>query len=350
MQFVLATLLLLGPVSAARSKGGIFSDGEGNISANPAIDICSKKVKGALLRNSVSWLWRQLECKCPFNYVVSGSHPICQKKWDNYDRYFDQHDDDGLPHGECECKHRPGCGIVQYEADQVLPTNAAKVGLPTPVAVGTPHDVNTGVFELDQMLYGVWWMMDNPVPEELATFSGTHSMLTKEDGSRIPTSQVDWANYNLTFSVDNSRHNRWAWPDTWTAKNAIMRTYTSALEKSNNFTMFNETRGEVHTDLKSMPLVWVEAWWFDIINEHQWKRTTEFQSGSLFSDNVYTLTRIVDENSQPTVHWDTWLGHMRDSKEGGQKLLVWDSDDSCKRKCMLGGSSCTDCHKKCSGN
>merc|ERR1712194_924704 len=79
--------------------------------------------------------------------------------------------------------------------DQVLPANAAKAGLPIPVVVGTPDSVNTGVSELDRMLYGVRWMMDNPVPEELATFAGAHSVLTKVICTDTDSGASDGANF-----------------------------------------------------------------------------------------------------------------------------------------------------------
>jgi len=157
---LLPMALLCALAAGARVRMAEEETATDSISANPAVDICSKKVKGAVLRNSASWAWRELECKCPFNYVVSGSHPICQKKWDNYDRYFDQHDDDGLPDGECECKYRPRAESQESKLDTVT-------------ALET------------QAFLGRWYQMYGSMSSTILTFgnAGPHDLCTSADYS-----------------------------------------------------------------------------------------------------------------------------------------------------------------------
>jgi len=93
------------------------------------------------------------------------------------------------------------------------------------------------------------------------------------------------------------------------------------------------------------------------MNEHQWRRRLHAKLDPEFlkilgypqeTSFKYSLTRILDKDGQPTVHWDTWLEHMQ-----GKTFLVYDSDDSCKRRCMLSGrrrATCTKCHEECSGS
>jgi hypothetical protein len=311
---------------------------------------CDKMVKGGVLRESSRF--RSVECKCPAGLVVSGESEVCQQKWNTYDRYFDLDDSHlkALPEGSCECKHRPGCGMVRYSTDLVLPKNAAKAGLPPPVIVGTRDNINTGVKELDEEFYGIWWMKHNAVPEELASMAGAFSRLTGAgpNGGNVPVGEVDW---NLTVRVPNAEHNHWSWPDTWTARNVIMKMYTSPGQTANNFTMYDTTHGEIETGLKNFPGIWVEAWYLEKLNPDTWLRTTSWQRGSLFSplgDSYYTLTRIVKEDGEPTKYLQEFKDYMAKNQSGAD-LLVWDSDDPCKRSCMLAGKSCHYCHDCCTG-
>lgn len=314
-------------------------------SAAAAVE-CGQVVKGSIHKDASEG---ENDCECPDQSVVSGTNPVCQAKWDNFDPSFSSGDASfqALTEGECECKHRPGCGVVRYSVDQILPANAELAGLPPAITVGTRENMDIGVQELNENWYGIWWMKGNPVPEELATFAFAYSRLS---GSNVPLEDVDWP---LTARVPNAGKNRWVWPDTTIARTAIMPMYTDANMVSNNFTMFNATDGDISTGLTDVPLVWVESFSFHKIDENQWLRPTIFQDRAPYtwffgSRQEYTLTRIVNEDGTPTQpYFDQFKQKVTDD---GVQLLVFDADNECKRSCMLSSSNtCKYCHESCKG-
>jgi hypothetical protein len=228
--------------------------------------------------------------------------------------------------------------------DDVIPANAERKGMPPPVIVGTRDNINTGIPELDEEFYGVWWMKNNPVPEELASMAGAFSEYT---GQNLSASEVNWSK-PVVVGVPNSRHNHWAWVETWTSENLIMPTYTSADFRANNFTMHSTKYGEIGTSLTDFPLVWVDKWTLEKLEPDTWLRRTLFQNHSLFSDNNYTLTRIINEDGSPTKYWPDFKEYM-ETNMTNTPLLVWDTDDVCKRACMLAELQCHECHDCCTG-
>lgn len=304
-------------------------------------DTCSAHVAGSV-EVEASWLWGQgSHCKCPGNTVIDGDTPFCQAKAAVFEQNFNFNSI--LAKQGCECRFKAGCGMIEFsDMDDLLPanpsTNLNQKGMPTPILISNPSNTDTGVKELDEICYGVWWMKDNPVPEELVSFAESYSRLS---GQNVAASDVDWP---LTFYTPNAKAYRWTWPWTTTAKHIIMPQYTSAAS-GNNFTMESTTDGYIETGLTDFPLVWVEAFGFHKISEHEWNRPTTFQSGSPWPNTNYTLTRIIDKDGNPV---QPYFNQFKDYfANRGDTMVAWDSDDSCKRSCMLGGDSCSDCHKKC---
>merc|ERR1719453_743368 len=115
--------------------------------------------------------------------------------------------------------------------------------MPAPVLVGNGENINTGVPELDKELMGIWWMKDNPIPEELASMAGA---FTEYTGQNIKSEDFDWTK-KLVVQVPNSLRNHWAWPDTFASRNFIMPQYTSATTLANNFTFESPIYGEIST-------------------------------------------------------------------------------------------------------
>merc|ERR1711879_1001313 len=62
------------------------------------------------------------------------------------------------------------CGTRKYEVDEMQPNYAAGESIPTvPIKMGTSGNIQA---DLPFDFTGVWWMKDNPVPEELLSFAG----------------------------------------------------------------------------------------------------------------------------------------------------------------------------------
>jgi len=296
------------------------------------------RIGGASLRESHRW--RSHECECPENTVINGDSQDCKDAASSYTRTFDDESELGKD-GSCKCEHKRGCGLIWYEVDDVIPANAKAKDLPPALEVGTRDNINTGIADLDKEYYGIWWMRDNPVPEELATMAGATSRYT---GVNPTKEDIQWP---VDISVPNAMHNRWAWADNFQANWVIMPQYYWS-EASATFHMYNTTNGEIPTGLKTMPGVWVEKWHLDKINDDTWLRTTTFQKGSLFSKNEYTLTRIVNEDGSATKYFPAFKEHMIKNMSDSP-LQVWDSDNPCKRKCMHRGNDCQYCHQCCTG-
>jgi len=301
------------------------------------------RVKGATVRDS-SWR-RSWKCQCPEQQVVTGESRACKTLENTYSRYFD-HTDAGIGDA-CKCAHKPGCGLVKYAVEDVIPANALEKGLPPPMEVGTRHNINTGIPELDAEFYGLWWMKDNPVPEELASMAGAFT--EAYTGKNLSAQDAQWP---VVVLVPNAQKNRWAWADNFVANNVIMPQYYGSDGKA-NFTMSSTRKGKIPTPMEKIPLFGVEEWGLDKINDDTWLRETTFKKvfgKNPLPDTNYTLTRILFENGTATKHFEVFEEHMKTFLPNvSQPLQVWDSDDTCKRKCMLSTHDCHYCHGCCTG-
>jgi len=264
--------------------------------------------------------------------------------------------------------------VVYYPAKYVLPSNAAEANVRAPMEVATRENMDPALANLSIDFEGIWWMSDNPVPEELVSFANSKVVLT--DGG-----------FPATLMVPNSRKGMWSWLTT-TVGTLLRRYYATADPDSHtDFVFTNATQGTISTGLTEVPLVWVESFPFfkytldcdatsgskdncdptdcapegydgtcaDLIRQYpddMWSRPTKFQSGSLFSDTTYTLKRIVMGDGSPhPVFWDEFMQHTRseDTEEctwnwwfqrscttipgvlGGKQLQSYMSDDWCER-------------------
>jgi len=213
----------------------------------------------------------------------------------------------------------------------LLPENQ-NPGTVAPITLGTRDNIATDVSEgLGMDWEGIWWMRDNPVPEEILTFAGMTTNSTT---------------FPAQISIPNSLKNRWAWVDSLAGK-LVMTFYALTYNPSNihmKINFHNASYAEIETALTDLPLVKVEKWPFIKLNANEWLRPTIFQEDSIFSDQNYTMTRIVNGDGTPTGFFQTFVDHMKKTN-----LLAFGSDEACKRKCMLYpvSGSCRFCNMYC---
>merc|ERR1711924_7902 len=211
-----------------------------------------------------------------------------------------------------------GCGIEHYDPKLVLPSEAAKVGVAPPLVVGTAANMATAGVPLD--FTGVWWMRDNPVPEELLSFAGA---------------TVNSTIFPVQLQVPTDRIHMWSWDNSALA-DIIKKFYaftTKNVDGRLHINFHNSTYGEIETGLTDLPLVKVKHWAFIKINEDEWRRPTVFQESSVFDDTEYTLTRVLRADGTPTpwfYKFQDWM--MRDCSSSvtgaacGRALTVFGSN------------------------
>jgi len=261
--------------------------------------------------------------------------------------------------------------VVYYAAKYVLPSNAEDEGHTPPMAVANAaadSEVKKAK-DLGVDFEGIWWMSDNPVPEELVSFAGM----------KVETTN---GGFPITLKVPNAKKRMWSWLDTTIGKKLRQFYATGDPEAHTDFIFSSAIEGEITTGLKTLPLVWVDSFKFykytadcdktsgsaqacdptdcapkgsnltcaDLIARYpndMWSRPTKFQSGSLFSDATYTLKRIVMGDGSPhPVFWNEFMDHMTSEpttkcpffcektpgKRGEKVLQTYMSDDWCTRK------------------
>mmetsp|Transcript_62330 Transcript_62330/g.114817 ORF Transcript_62330/g.114817 Transcript_62330/m.114817 type:complete len:268 (-) Transcript_62330:188-991(-) len=226
------------------------------------------------------------------------------------------------------------CGTREYEAGELRGLYGAGESIPVvPIQMGTSENIQEGLpFDFT----GVWWMKDNPVPEELLSFAG----MTCSDVTNANTS----CSHPLRCTIPNSRKHQWSWDNSIAA--SVIQSYYAFTSSSNSQMVMNfctDTYGEIQTGLTDVPLIWVDKWPIQKINENQWLRPTIFQDASPLPDTNYTLTRILKQDGSPTEFLHDFEAWMEDR---GRKLVVFDSDSDCKRQCMM-WSYCWFCNWWC---
>jgi hypothetical protein len=215
--------------------------------------------------------------------------------------------------------------------DEIEASYAQGAGIPdVPIKMGTSENIQTGLpFDFT----GVWWMKDNPVPEELLSFAGM---------TCVPDTEADsGCDLGLRCSIPNSLKHMWSWDDSVAA--SVIQGYYAFTSSSNSemvINFCNSTYGDIQTGLTDVPLIWVDKWPIQQLNEDQWLRPTIFQEQSPLPDTNYVLTRIFKEDGTPTEYYSEFLTWMQDRS---RELVVFDSDSDCKRKCMMWIGSCRFC-------
>jgi len=264
--------------------------------------------------------------------------------------------------------------VVYYPAKYVLPEIARENGVEPPMEVGNAGNMDPKLKELGIDFEGIWWMSDNPVPEELVSFANTVVNLTN-------------GGFPATLMVPNSRKGMWSWL-TSTVGNILRKYYATGDPDSHTDFVFKSTlEGDITTGLTGVPGVWVDRFPFykyskncdefagdkflcdptdcaekipdktcaQLIQDYpddMWSRPTLFQERSLFSNTTYTLKRIVLGNGlRHPVFWDEFMRHMTKhekdcpwwdvlgrwcevvgSHEGEKEMQSYRSDDWCSRK------------------
>jgi len=260
---------------------------------------------------------------------------------------------------------------VYYPAKYVHPDTARENGHEPPMEVGNADNMDSKLKDLGIDFEGIWWMSDNPVPEELVSFANT---VVKATNGGFPA----------TLMVPNSRKGMWSWLTT-SVGNILRRYYaTGDPDSHTDFVFTSPLEGEITTGLTDVPIVWVERFPFykytkncaefagdkflcdptdcaenipdktcaDLIEEYpddMWSRPTIFQERSWFSNTTYTLKRIVlGDGSKHPVFWDEFMTHMEKKEKdcsrwerfwgkcrtgkGEKEMQSYRSDNWCKRK------------------
>lgn len=223
--------------------------------------------------------------------------------------------------------------VVYYPAKYVLPSIASANGVDAPMEVANEGNMDPKLKELGIDFEGIWWMSDNPVPEELVSFANT--VVQDTDGG-----------FPATLMVPNSRKGMWSW--LVTTVGTILRQYyaTGDPDSHTDFVFSSDHEGEITTGLTDVPFVWVDRFPFykytancsetsgdqflcdptdcaanlpdwtcaQLIQDYpddMWSRPTLFQERSWFTNTTYTLKRIVrGDGSAHPVFWDEFMTHM----------------------------------------
>jgi hypothetical protein len=250
--------------------------------------------------------------------------------------------------------------MVTYDAELLLPSNAAAAGIPPPmkVADASNYDVPSDIMDAGLDFTGLWWMMGNPVHEEIVSFAGTYTVST--DGG-----------FPVTLKVPNSGQGTWSWP--MTAQGIVLSKYYSIFDPTayTDFNFDSGSYGEVETGLDEVPLVWVESFPFIRLGPDEWLRPTYFQhepwprGQSPWPQTNYTLVRIVNSTGAPhPTYWPLFLQHMQeqyvpasvsaftattgvDSFRSPALLRSKATDDWCQLKCQI-FLPCASCLTLCS--
>merc|ERR550532_113135 len=266
--------------------------------------------------------------------------------------------------------------VVYYPAKYVLPANAMAANVEPPMAVGNAANMDPKLKELGIDFEGIWWMSDNPVPEELVSFANTVVKVPDNSTTGFPA----------TLMVPNSRKGMWSWLVT-TVGTTLRKYYATGDPYSHTDFVFSSTQeGEITTGLTDVPFVWVDRFPFykytnncdetsgdsflcdptdcaanipgktcaELIEKYpndMWSRPTIFQDRSFFTDTTYTLKRIVlGDGSKHPVFWDEFMAHMTvhtsecswgwsgrtckivSSAPGEKQMQSYRSDTWCERK------------------
>lgn len=232
----------------------------------------------------------------------------------------------------------PKCSTISYMAKNVLPANAKAANMDPPMQVATSSNMDSKLKTLGIDFQGIWWMRGNPVPEELVSFAGT---------------TVTSSTYPTTLNVPNNGQGMWAWNDN--VAGASLQKYYAVYSPTSTvaFDFESATKGNIQTGLTDVPLVWVDEFPFEYMNDDEWNRPTIFQTRSVLPDTNYTLTRIVMADGSP--HPQYWKAFMDstiskpwfgDGVPGEAYLRSMSTDNACMRKCQI-ASPCFVCQPIC---
>jgi hypothetical protein len=226
------------------------------------------------------------------------------------------------------------CGRRTYDPAALPGLYAAGETVPTiPVAVGTAENMDSS----DRIPFdftGVWWMRYNTIPEYLISFVGLN----------CTPSVVNFDKGPLVCTWKHTEKHAWSWDDS--VAGSLLMDYMAPKDGSTTVDFYNSTYGELQTSLTDFPLILVDKWPMIKINDDEWLRQLYFKQGSILQDNSYTLTRIVYQNGTSSQFFADFVAMM---ERRHLKLVVFDSDSHCKRRCMgtfLG--TCWSCNILCS--
>lgn len=228
--------------------------------------------------------------------------------------------------------------MASYAAKYILPSNAERDGFDPPMALGTPENMDARLVGLGIDLEGIWWMRDNPVPEELVSFANT---------------VVNSTTFPVRLSVYNGQQGMWSWQDS--PMGQVLASFYSTFDPAAavNFDFVTSTLGDIQTTMTDFPLIWVDAYPFIYLNDDEWLRPSLFQDKSVLPDTNYTLTRIVmgDGTPHPT-YWKVFLDYMTsepwfgEGAAGEANMISFVSNNKCMRKCQI-ALPCVACRKLC---
>ena len=225
-------------------------------------------------------------------------------------------------------------------------------------------------------LEGIWWMSDNPIPEELVSFA---------------FATLNSTTFPVNLAVPAGRAGQWSWLSD--IRGNFFRRYQSYVNPFSvtNFTFASPLNGMISNDLGSTPLVWVKDGQFPMYKytadcdktaggkracnptkcaststanttctqliaqypDDMWSRPTVFDKDKWaknkipcpwapisnwrkpwWPDVTYTLKRIILADGSPhPIFWKEWLEHTRsaDGTPGAKVLQSFVTNDWCRR-------------------
>lgn len=216
------------------------------------------------------------------------------------------------------------CAVGSYDPQMVVPENARKANLTSPMELATSETIKTHI-PLD--FTGVWWMRWTEPQvtggvwtnftyslysslriEELVSFAGYASNVTGEHGAWFPA----------RLGMQTGLQRRSGFSDSIFGR--IMMMASSGLSPTAllNIDFENETSGKFTG--------FGDTIYMTKLDEDQWLRTTKV-AGDRFGPPAYRFTRIVAGDGKPhPKYYPMFLKHM-----GSARLRVWTTNSHCYR-------------------
>lgn len=234
--------------------------------------------------------------------------------------------------------HDLKCSRVSYEARYALPSNAVEAGMVPPLTLATEDNMDPKLKTLGLDFSGLWWTRDNPAPSQIVSFANA-----KTNSSTYPAQL-----YMLDMLAGH-----WSFLDATAGRSILTLWSTMNPMDPMVFNFENSKYGDIPTELSQVPLLWVDEYLFQKIDNDSWLRYTTFQdksaAGKFYQEgHNYTLVRVAYEDGTPhPKYWPEFLKRMeQDGKLGAKKLVSFASDNTCMRACE-NALSCGKCQYVC---
>jgi len=228
------------------------------------------------------------------------------------------------------------CGVVSYQAKNILPENAANAGVQVPLVIGKSDNIDPLLSSLGIDLTGLWWMRDSPLPQEVVSFAGSVVTPSYDDETGAPT-------FPANLAVFNGRSGTRAWTENPAGQVLLGFAANYDPEKPIAFRFLSDITGEyVPEPNETISPFFTDEFAFIYQNADEWVRSSEFIDNLPVPNTYYTMTRIVmaDGSPHPT-YWPLFMDYMvstpwwGDGHPGEKHLVSFMSDNTCMRTCQL---------------